>query len=248
MEKICLEESEDSQETDKVSSSAKNSLKNHKKITLSNCVVLFDFDNTITPFDVIDDIVEKFSINEKWRKIEEDWKNGKIGSKECLKNQFNEVRIKKDEFSGYLSKIKIDQAFSKILALLKHSKASVAIASDSCSFIIESILKNNGISGVKIYSNRLKFKKDRIILDFPHFNKNCSKCANCKKSHLQKAGGSDKIFIYIGDGLSDICAAGCADIVFAKASLLEHFKKEKKKYIEFDTLSVVYNYLKEMAQ
>jgi len=241
MDKICLEESEESSETDKVDYST-------RKIILSNCVVFFDFDNTITRFDVIDDIVERFSINEKWRKIEEDWKQGKIGSKECLERQFNEVRIKKDALINYLSTIEIDEYFPKILALIKRSKASLAIASDSCSFIIDNILKNNGIKGIKVYSNKLKFNKDRIILDFPYFNKNCSKCANCKKSHLQKAAGRDKIFIYVGDGLSDVCAAGFADIVFAKASLLEHFKKEKKEYIEFDTLAVVYNYLKEITQ
>jgi 2,3-diketo-5-methylthio-1-phosphopentane phosphatase len=227
---------------------AKNPNKNNYKLPLSECAVFFDFDNTITPFDVIDDIVERFSINKKWHKIEKDWKNGKIGSKECLERQFNEVRIKKAEFIRYLSTIKIDKYFSKILTFLKRREASVCIVSDSSSFIINNILKNNGIKGVKIYSNRLKFNKDKLFLDFPHFNKRCPKCANCKKSHLPKIGIDDKITIYIGDGISDICAAGCADIVFAKASLLKHFRKQKRKCIKFDTLAVVYNYLKEIAQ
>ncbi|MCK9614493.1 MAG: MtnX-like HAD-IB family phosphatase [Candidatus Omnitrophica bacterium] len=244
--RICPEESEDSSETGTVYPVQKNH-ENNRKLTLSKCAVFFDFDNTITPLDVIDDIVERFSINEKWRKIEEDWKRGKIGSKECLKGQFAQVRIKKDAFIRYLSTIKIDKYFPKILALLKRRKASVYIVSDSSSFIINNILKNNNIRGIKIYSNRLKLNNDKLVLEFPHFNKRCPKCANCKKSHLRKADIKDKITIYIGDGLSDICAAGYADIVFAKASLLKHFKKQNKKCIEFDTLAVVYNYLKEIA-
>ncbi|MDP2923594.1 MAG: MtnX-like HAD-IB family phosphatase [Candidatus Omnitrophota bacterium] len=219
----------------------------NKNITLSGCKVFFDFDNTIIPFDVIDDIVERFSASQRWRQIEEDWKSGKIGSRECLEGQFKEVRVKKDVFIHYLSTIKIDEHFSKILKLLARSKASVAIVSDSFSFIINYILKNNGINGVKVYSNRLKFDKDKFILEFPYFNKQCPKCANCKKEHLLNHGITDKISIYIGDGLSDVCPASHSDIVFAKASLLEHFKKQKKKYIEFDTLAVVYNHFKELA-
>ncbi len=242
----CVVESEEISETDKTRPAAVIHKKN-PKLNLSKCAVFFDFDNTITPFDVIDDIVERFSVNEKWRKIEKDWKQGKIGSRECLEGQFNEVRIGKNDFIRYLSGIKIDKHFPKILALLKRRKVFAAIVSDSSSFIIGNILKNNGIKGIKVYSNRLRFEKDRLILDFPHFNKRCPKCANCKKSHLRKSAIRDKIFIYIGDGLSDICAARCADIVFAKASLLKYFRKHNKKCFKFDTLETVYNYLKEIG-
>jgi len=246
MNKACAKESEDTSEAGETHSSKKN-CNDNRRLTLSKCTVFFDFDNTITPFDVIDDIVERFSINEKWRKIEEDWKRGKIGSKECLRGQFNEVRIKKNDFIRYLSAIRTDKYFPKILTLLRNYKAFVAIVSDSSSFIINSVLKNNGIKGVRVYSNKLRFNKDRLILEFPHFNKRCPKCANCKKSHLRKIGVRDKISIYIGDGLSDICAAECADVVFAKANLLKHFKKQNRKCFEFDTLKVVYNYLKEIG-
>lgn len=219
----------------------------NKNITLSGCKVFFDFDNTITPFDVIDDIVERFSASQRWRQIEEDWKSGKIGSKECLEGQFKEVRVKKDAFIRYLKTIKIDDYFPKILKLLKEQGVSTAIVSDSFSFIIDYILKNNGIKGIKVYSNKLRFDKDKFILEFPHFNKRCPKCANCKKDHLSNHSIADKTLIYIGDGLSDICPAKQADIVFAKANLLDHFKKQKKKYIEFDTLAVIYNHFKELA-
>jgi 2,3-diketo-5-methylthio-1-phosphopentane phosphatase len=239
-------ESGEISETDKVNPSGKIHKKN-PNLSLSNYVVFFDFDNTITQFDVIDDIVERFSVNEKWRKIEKDWKQGKIGSRECLEGQFNEVRIGKSDFIRYLSGIQIDKYFPKILAFLKRRRVFAAIVSDSSSFIIGNILKNNGIKGIKVYSNRLRFKKDRLILNFPHFNKRCPKCANCKKSHLRKSAIRDKIFIYIGDGLSDICAAKCADIVFAKASLLKYFRQHNRKCIEFDTLETVYNYLKEIG-
>jgi 2-hydroxy-3-keto-5-methylthiopentenyl-1-phosphate phosphatase len=51
--------------------------------------------------------------------------------------------------------------------------------------------------------------------------------------------------IYIGDGRSDICAAKEADIVFAKDTLLEYFKKHDLPCAEFYDLGTVYQYLSE---
>jgi 2,3-diketo-5-methylthio-1-phosphopentane phosphatase len=219
-----------------------------KNVSLSDCRVFFDFDNTITPFDVIDDIVGRFSRDERWRRFEQDWKLGKIGSKECLKGQLKGVRVNKDDFIRYLSTIKVDAYFPKILQLLKAKETPVAIISDSFSFIIKYILENNGIEGIKIYSNDLEFSEDRFIIKFPHLNKKCPKCANCKKSHLLNHDMAQKMSIYIGDGLSDICPAKEADMIFAKDSLRKHLKKIKAQYIPFDNLAVVYERLKELAQ
>ena len=36
--------------------------------------VYFDFDNTITKFDVLDAIIEQFSIDREWVAYEEDWR------------------------------------------------------------------------------------------------------------------------------------------------------------------------------
>jgi 2,3-diketo-5-methylthio-1-phosphopentane phosphatase len=213
-------------------------------ISLSNSNVFFDFDNTITHFDVIDDIVERFAQSESWRKFEEDWKLGRIGSRQCLKGQFKEVRIKKNEFIRYLSAVKVDPYFAKILGLLREKGVFSAIVSDSFSFIISYILQNNGIPQTVIYSNELYFEGDRLRLKFPYFNKNCPKCANCKKNHVISHSRDSKASIYIGDGLSDVCPARTCDLVFAKGALAKHLKAQGTDYIEFDNLEVIYNYLK----
>ncbi len=45
-----------------------------KTKNLKNPVVFFDFDNTITTFDVLDDMLARFSRNDNWIKLEEQWK------------------------------------------------------------------------------------------------------------------------------------------------------------------------------
>jgi len=203
-------------------------------------IVFFDFDNTITSFDILDDIIERFSTNKKWTKFEEDWANGKIGSKECLEGQLKSVRVARGALSEYLSTIELDPSFKKLITLFKKKKIQFVIVSDSFSFIIKEILHHNGIRGIKVYANELKFHKNELIPSFPYTSKDCLKCAHCKKKHILENKG--KKTIYIGDGLSDVCPAQEADLVFAKESLLNHLRKIQKPCTEFKNLGDVYTY------
>jgi 2,3-diketo-5-methylthio-1-phosphopentane phosphatase len=222
-------------------------MKKKNGFDLSKCIVFFDFDNTLTSFDILDDIIARFSINKNWVNLERAWQSGKIGSLECLRGQLHSIRITKENLLKYLSKIRIDSNFNKLLILLREKGIKSIIVSDSFSFLIKNILKNNGLKGIKVYSNRLRLCGDRLIPIFAHNNKKCGRCAHCKKGHFLANGSKNKKIIYIGDGLSDICPAEHADFVFAKDSLLRHFRKARKKCIAFRSLGGVYRYLKGVA-
>ena len=218
-----------------------------RKNNLSDCAVFFDFDNTITHFDVLDSIVENFSVNRKWITFENAWKKGRIGSRDCLSGQLKSVRVCKEGLDRYLSKIKVDPYFKKIIALLKRKRVSPVILSDSFSYFIKTILRNNGIGDIKIYSNRIRLTGDKLMPSFPHQHKNCRICGNCKSSHLPVNASDEKVIVYVGDGLSDLCPAKNSDIVFAKGSLKKYLIKEGKSFISFDSLKNVYNFMRSMA-
>src|SRR5262245_12565255 len=55
------------------------------------CHVFVDFDGTIASLDTTDLLLERFAAPQ-WRQIEEDWKAGLIGSRECLVRQIDLVR------------------------------------------------------------------------------------------------------------------------------------------------------------
>jgi 2-hydroxy-3-keto-5-methylthiopentenyl-1-phosphate phosphatase len=208
----------------------------------SNFMVFFDFDNTITSFDVLDGVIEQFSINRDWIEFEEAWKVGDIGSKECLKGQLRSVRATKQTISDYLATVPIDQHFKKLLSLLKETGIYPVILSDSFSFFINYILRHNDIHGVPVYSNKIRFHEDSLIPSFPYTNSLCSHCAHCKTTNLPNNG---KQTVYIGDGLSDVCPANHSDIVFAKATLLDYFLKSQRSCLAFDDLGDIYNYFRE---
>ena len=209
--------------------------------------IYFDFDNTITAFDVLDEIIRRFSTNEDWRRVEEEWASGAIGSRECLERQMAQVRVSEDALRDYLHTVGVDPAFPAILALLRSRDIQPVILSDSFASVISAILANNGISGIPILANQLRLVGDRPVVSFPFFASICTVCANCKTSHLlrrDRPAGTRKI--YVGDGQSDICPAGFCEILFAKGRLFRHFSPIRKNCIPFEDLGAVHAHLERL--
>jgi len=201
----------------------------------------FDFDNTITDFDVLDDVIQSFSINEEWKVVEEQWESGLIGSKECLERQLAQVRVTEATLSDYIKDIRVDPAFPTILELLRRHHVPTVIVSDSFTLIIKKILENNGVPPLPILANEMRLDGEVPVVTFPYFQSICSTCANCKTSHLfrrDRPPGTKKI--YVGDGRSDICASRFCEILFAKGSLYKHYAPLRSDVIEFKNLSSVH--------
>jgi len=207
-------------------------------------VVLIDFDNTITTFDVLDDMLARFSKDAAWVDLEKRWKAGKIGSRQCLDGQVRGVRITERRLDKYLSSVRIDPHFKKLVGLLDDANVRTIILSDNFDHILTRILHHNGVCGITTYANRLTFRGDRLIPSFPFANPKCGSCANCKTSTVKKNKGKGTMIVYVGDGLSDTCAAGYADVVFAKDALLDHCVRNKIDCIPYRGLDEVYAYFK----
>lgn len=206
--------------------------------------VFFDFDNTISTCDVIDDMLERFSKDKQWLVFEKKWQEGIIGSRDCLSRQIKGIRITKKELDEYLSGIELDPYFKKIIKFLDSKGIKAVVLSDNFGYALRRILRNNGIRNLKIYSNRAEITNGGIKPFFPFGNKRCRVCAHCKKDNLLANTGKDSLAVYIGDGLSDICPAQHADVVFAKGALLKNLKKERFPCIQYKTLQDVYDILK----
>jgi len=215
-----------------------------KPKNLAKQVVFFDFDNTITAQDVLDDMLVKFSKDDRWMDLEKKWKNKEIGSFECLKGQVKGIRVNKVTLNEYLSKVKIDPYFKRLIKLLNSKGIRVIILSDNFDYILNCVLASNDIGGMKVFSNRLKIVDDRLIPSFPYANKRCGDCAHCKKTSLARNLNMGEESVYVGDGLSDACASKEADTVFAKDYLKKYLEENDLAHIPFKGLKDVYEYFK----
>lgn len=205
-------------------------------------IAFFDFDNTITTMDVIDDMLGRFSKDERWKGLEKKWQDGEIGSLECLKGQVEGIKISKNRLDKYLDTVKIDPYFKKILRIFKARDIPVLIVSDNFDYILNGILARNDISGMEVYCNKLGFAKGGLKPAFPYSNPECGNCANCKKTRVLSKKKTGVKTIYVGDGKSDLCASKVSDMVFAKGYLKDIFEKELRAHTAIDDLKGVYDY------
>jgi 2,3-diketo-5-methylthio-1-phosphopentane phosphatase len=177
--------------------------------------------------------------------LEDEWAKGKIGSRDCLKGQIEGVRVSRERLDRHLKSVKIDPYFKKILSLLRSKKIEAVILSDNFDYVLRSVLRRYGISGLDVYSNCLKLTGDSLIPSFPITSRSCGGCGHCKKTSMRRLVDGKTLSVYIGDGLSDRCASEAADVVFAKGTLSDYLKGKGIGHIKFTGLKDVYEYLKE---
>jgi 2-hydroxy-3-keto-5-methylthiopentenyl-1-phosphate phosphatase len=93
------------------------------------CRVFVDFDGTIAPTDTTDLLLERFAAPE-WRDIEEEWKAGRIGSRECLVRQIDLVRATPEQMDAFVAGIDIDPGFQDLVEMCRGLGHSVTVVSD----------------------------------------------------------------------------------------------------------------------
>jgi len=207
--------------------------------------LFFDFDNTLTEGDVLDQLIEEYSCSEAWRDWEQAWLDGRLPARDCLRLQIENLRVSRDQLFARLLRVRIDPAFAEIVEWAKPRQVPVSIVSDSFRQLIVHILDSNGISGVPVFANELRFKGgDRLHPLFPHYDPGFARSANAKARHIGAC--SDRKIIFAGDGRSDLDAALAADVVFAKSTLARDLDARGVAYYPFETLEPVLVYLETM--
>ncbi len=199
--------------------------------------IFSDFDGTISKYDVIHRFIANFSVGD-WTITERQWAKGEITSEECLNSQIAMVKeLKRKTFEDFIHSVEIDESFLEFYEISKSKNKEIIVLSDGFDYFIKTILENNGINNIKIFSNHLEsFEKDGVMafnISFPNFLKSCKIGAGTCKCKMAQSFSND--YIYIGDGLSDRCIAKTAKLLFAKKDLEKFCKNENIKYIPYQT-------------
>lgn len=181
--------------------------------------VYVDFDGTIMRCDTTDFLFERFALPE-WRAIEEEWAAGRIGSRECMARQVALLRATRGQLDEAVASLQIDPGFAGFLACCRKLGLGVTVVSDGLDLVIATTLARHGLD-VAYFANRLvSAGGDRWRLEFPHARPTCAAgSGHCKCARTE--AHADKLSVVVGDGRSDFCIAGRADLVLAKAKLIE---------------------------
>lgn len=184
------------------------------------CRVLVDFDGTIATVDTTDLLLETFA-SPAWQEVEEDWKAGRIGSRECMVRQIALVRATPRALDEFVDTIEIDPAFAGFIAFCRARGLDVTVVSDGIDRTVGATLRRHGLD-LPFRANHLEWLgEDRWRLTFPHARGDCrSLSGNCKCQFA--VAPPETVRVVVGDGRSDFCVAGEAELVLAKGALAKH--------------------------
>ncbi len=204
--------------------------------------LLIDFDNTITRGDVLDSLIGAWSRSDRWTGWQGDWESGRISTLECLGLQMGDLAVERDALLAHVRRFDIDPHFAGLQGWARAAGVPLAIASDNFEPIVREILAHHAIVAPPIYANALEFTDGGVRVSFPHSSPTCPRCANCKSTHFARYPG--RRIIYVGDGLSDVCPAMRADLVFAKDALADHLARQGRPFLRFAGLGDVVRMLR----
>jgi 2-hydroxy-3-keto-5-methylthiopentenyl-1-phosphate phosphatase len=188
--------------------------------------IISDFDGTISKQDTNDLLFRTFG-NSHNEYIERLFIEGRIGTREGMLRHFRELRLSEEEYTDFiLNNVEIDDGFKAFYTEAKEHDIPLIIVSAGFVNGILPLLDRESIKHPQVYANRLIFGEEKIEVDFAHDIDKCSSgfgpCGNCKLRYLEEFREAGKKVVFIGDGLTDRCIAGKADLVFAKDALAQY--------------------------
>lgn len=199
---------------------------------MSDWIILCDFDGTISVEDVTDSLLEHHA-HPDWTILEERWKAGVIGSYDCMAAQIGLIDADRGQLDALFASMRIDRMFPAFVEAALTARIPIRIVSDGLDLAIESILARHQLEHLPIAANRLEADGERSWrLSFPHTSNDCKVASGmCKCAAVAQARTQKRNVLLIGDGVSDFCAAGAVDLVFAKHRLIEHCRAHGLPFI-----------------
>jgi 2-hydroxy-3-keto-5-methylthiopentenyl-1-phosphate phosphatase len=194
------------------------------------CALVLDFDGTITKDDLLDEMARRFGDPAVYREVEEALHAGTITLRECITREYEPVTLPLDEAVEWvLENVGVRAGLRELVELAHRRGWRVRVLSSGFEEFIEPVLRRAGVDGVEIVANALDARPDGWRVIWRH-EAECGHCREqCKRSGLPAA---DEI-VYVGDGISDRCAALAADRVFATRGLARYLDENGTPYEAF---------------
>lgn len=208
---------------------------------------IVDFDGTISRQDTTDAILTRFA-DPHWHAIEEEWLAGRIGSRDCMRRQIELLRVSPQALDAFIDTIEIDGGFSSFVHLCAWHDIPVTVVSDGLDRTIHAVLARAGLGHLQVVANYLSHGGgERWSLSSPHaaMSGACTSgtCKCAVADSLQRP-----LTLLVGDGRSDHCVAGEADLVFAKKGLIAHCREQGFPHRPFTDFSEATRLLEDLLR
>ena len=197
--------------------------------------VVCDFDGTITRRDTVDHVLVELA-DPAWRDVEARWVRGEISAAECMRTQVAMIDASDGKLDALLDTVELDPGFAGFVEWCEARGIPVTIVSDGVDYFIRRILARHGLERVHVTANRL-VETTPLALEQPWSRAGCAAGSGVCKCDV--AARERSTLVYVGDGRSDFCVSGRADILFAKASLADYAAARGQAHHVYETFDDV---------
>jgi 2-hydroxy-3-keto-5-methylthiopentenyl-1-phosphate phosphatase len=199
-------------------------------------LIACDFDGTITQRDTLHLIVEAFGTRGLWDAIAPRLQAGEVTVEQAMEEEFASVRATPEEVCAMvLREAGLRRGFTELLEWSRAVGHRLVVVSSGFRTVIDALMSHWGIAGLEIESHDAVFSAGGCRLVWSDRGARCELCNRpCKRRGLREMRGAGQPLVYIGDGISDRCAARMADLVFARADLARDLAAEGVPFLPFE--------------
>lgn len=201
-------------------------------MTRSTALVL-DFDGTITEEDVLQQMSRHFGDPGIVHEAEDALREGRITLQEEITREFAPVTAPIDEVvSWVLEWSRLRAGLPELVTFARERGWLVRVLSSGFVETIAPVLASVGLGDLEIVANSVEARPDGWLVRW----RDTAVCAVCGEPCKRASLPPDHEIVYVGDGISDRCAALAADRVFATRGLALYLDEVGEPYERFDTL------------
>jgi 2-hydroxy-3-keto-5-methylthiopentenyl-1-phosphate phosphatase len=203
-------------------------------------VTVIDFDGTICPQDVSEEILQEFA-PPGWWDIDLVFQRGEIGSRECLVRQAALLSGTRDAMLEFaLERFTLEPSFRPFVEWARGAGIDVVVASDGLGFYVEPMLRAAGVEDVAVYTNDTTLEDGQPPkFSFSNAHPICVGCGTCKMLVVQQSRERSGPVAFVGEGHSDRYGALYADLVFAKKHLIDICRRDGIDFRPWETFDDV---------
>ncbi|WP_426447505.1 2-hydroxy-3-keto-5-methylthiopentenyl-1-phosphate phosphatase [Paenibacillus sp. S-38] len=212
-------------------------------------VIFCDFDGTITVNDNIVAIMKHFE-PPGWDAIVEDVLAKRVSVREGVGRMFALLPTeRRQEITDYaIGNVTIREGFLELLEYCRREGITFLVTSGGIDFFVYPVLSPFPIPEENIYCNGSDFSGSHIEILWPHAcDEHChNDCGMCKTAIIRSYPSESYERILIGDSITDFEGAKLADLVFARAHLVDLCRELGLNYKPFETFHEVIQGLEEL--
>jgi HAD superfamily phosphoserine phosphatase-like hydrolase len=181
--------------------------------------ILVDYDGTVALTDVSDTVMAEH-VPGIWETEAAAYDAGLIGSRRLMEIEMALVDAPAADLLATAAAQPHDPGFAPFARRALAAGVTVEVVSDGFGFFIGPALEALGMGDLPVITARTTFEGRRASIAFPNGHPTCLVCGTCKRNRVLAHQAAGRAVVFVGDGESDRYAAGYADVVFAKRSLV----------------------------